>query len=423
MPRKTRNEIIAGRYFRWILKRRRNTWCADGRSNKPGLGRHSLGTSDRGEALRRIEELDRVKAVECGLADESVLTTPACSTLKLADGVERYLEHLARPAVAGGASAKSRQRYRAVFDKFLAFANQRGVDNWQQVTSKLVASYLTHLERESYAKRSIYFEGTVIKQLIRWAIAERLLPRTAALALPLRKVSGTTTYCWRPEEVQAMIDYCGQRPELNWLGDVILLLSRTDLRISEAAALRWSDVDFGRNLIRVTNDRTTRAAGSARRQTKNRRDRALPIHPDLHNVLECMPRHRDGRVLHGPRGSVLKPDTVRYILVDDVIEPLAERFSSGANNTGFRSGRLHSFRHYFASQCANRGVPERVVIEWLGHHDSTMIRIYYHLHDRDAQRFMRALGFAGAPGGDGASGAAPVGLEAPLDGQASREAS
>ena len=47
-------------------------------------------------------------------------------------------------------------------------------------------------------------------------------------------------------------------------------------------------------------------------------------------------------------------------------------------------GGLHSFRHYSCSVSANSGVPELVVMRWLGHRNSDMVKRYYHLHDQDA---------------------------------------
>ena len=95
----------------------------------------------------------------------------------------------------------------------------------------------------------------------------------------------------------------------------------------------------------------------------------------------------------------MKPDTVRRILVREVIEPLTERFPSANDEKGFRDGRLHSFRHHFCSVCANRRVPERMVMTWLGHSDSEMVRIYYHAHDEVARQQMAGLDFLGGAGG------------------------
>ncbi|MBP86203.1 MAG: hypothetical protein CMJ64_05730, partial [Planctomycetaceae bacterium] len=47
----------------------------------------------------------------------------------------------------------------------------------------------------------------------------------------------------------------------------------------------------------------------------------------------------------------------------------------------------------------NTGVPERMVMAWLGHANSEVIRHYYHLHDEDAQRRMNSLDFLGGTSG------------------------
>jgi len=103
-----------------------------------------------------------------------------------------------------------------------------------------------------------------------------------------------------------------------------------------------------------------------------------------------MPR-KDAFVFHGPRGGRLKPDTVRQILVREVIEPLTAKFPSSDNERGYKDGRLHSFRHYFASTCALNGVAERVAMQWLGHQDSDMVRHFFHRHDAEARRQMERL--------------------------------
>ncbi len=75
-----------------------------------------------------------------------------------------------------------------------------------------------------------------------------------------------------------------------------------------------------------------------------------------------MPHHADGRIFHGPLDGKIKADTVRRILIRDVLTPLTPCFSSESGEVGFADGRLHSFRHYFCSNCANRKVAERVLM-------------------------------------------------------------
>jgi len=158
----------------------------------------------------------------------------------------------------------------------------------------------------------------------------------------------------------------------------------TVLRIAELASLRWA----GRS---ATSNRK-------RRELESGRSRSFPIHAALVAVLKRLPR-TDAYVFHGPRGGRIKPDTVRRILVREVIEPLTQQFPTPEGERGFQDGRLHSFRHFFCSTCANNGVPERMVMDWLGHADSEIIRYYYHVHDDEARRRMNDLDFLGGAGG------------------------
>ena len=179
----------------------------------------------------------------------------------------------------------------------------------------------------------------------------------------------------------------------------MIALACTGLRIAEMASLRWADIDLESGRLSLT-DETGRAvtSGRKRRELKSGRSRSFPIHPNLLDILKRLP-HRDAHVFHGPRGGRLKPETVRRILVREVIERLAGQFPTPDGERGFKDGRLHSFRHYFCSTCANSGVPERIVMDWLGHADSEMIRNYYHLHDDEARRRMNDLNFLGSTGG------------------------
>ncbi len=181
---------------------------------------------------------------------------------------------------------------------------------------------------------------------------------------------------------------------------MLTALACTGLRISELAALRRSDVDLARNVITLTDESThgRRLTEQKGRQTKSGRSRTFPIHADLRPLLERLLPAPDGVVFHGPKGGRLKPDTVRQVLIREVLTPLSPRFPAPDDQVGFRGGRLHSFRHFFCSACANTGVPEQVVMTWLGHRDSDMVRHYYHLHDDEAQRQMRRLDFLGETG-------------------------
>jgi len=109
---------------------------------------------------------------------------------------------------------------------------------------------------------------------------------------------------------------------------------------------------------------------------KDRDERFVPIHPKIANLLAEYTRG-DGLVL---------PALNQTSLLRHLKELCAEyEFENPMQY------KLHSFRHYFASMCANHGVAHRKALAWLGHSNSDMLDLYYHLHDDDSMQTMAEL--------------------------------
>src|SRR5207253_3071894 len=126
----------------------------------------------------------------------------------------------------------------------IPFAQKEGAWHWQHVSKKLVEGYGTWLDDEGYSYATEYLELTALKQILKWLASESKIPPSCLFLMPLKKPQGTTTYCYRPEEVEAILAHCSANPECQWLGEVLLALVTTGLRISELASLRWPDVDL-----------------------------------------------------------------------------------------------------------------------------------------------------------------------------------
>jgi len=398
MPKKRKNQMIRCVHFTWLINNARGTWYADGRSNSYNVGRHSLGTTDKAAALQRLPELDRRRAEDLGLIARATPAVAAEKVLSLANGRKLYEKHISRPRSMGGVRKSTAKRYRTTFDKFLAFCEKHGHTAWNGVTGDVLTAYVADLDAKGYANKSQINELTTLMSAYNWFIKSNHLPNFPSIKIKLRRADSQSAYCWRPEEIRAIVEHCRQ-DRLRWIGDAVIALACTGLRIAELASLRWADLDLADGKLTLT-DETGYAPHQEgkRRELKSGRGRTFPIHPDLLTVLEHLPR-LDEYVFHGPRGGRLKPDTMRRILVRDVITPLANSFPSPVGKQGFKDGRLHSFRHAFCSRCANSGVAERIVMAWLGHHDSQMIRTYYHLHDSESRSKMNDMDFLGGAGG------------------------
>ena len=55
--------------------------------------------------------------------------------------------------------------------------------------------------------------------------------------------------------------------------------------------------------------------------------------------------------------------------------------------------KLHSFRHGFASMCARKNLPQKYILDWMGHSKSDILDMYITLHDETAQRAINQISF------------------------------
>ena len=390
MPKKRDNITMVSHHFSWIIYQRDGVFYADGRNNSKPLGRYSLGVKTKEEIPERLYQLDDVLSS----SRTNPISLKTKEPLVLEEGRRLYMEHQSRPRSLGGVKTSSFKRYRAVMDKFIAFCKTEvKISNWDQVDTLVLEKYASWLDKNGYAYRTQYLEIICLKQVINWVVENELILKPAKINIKVSKARGSDTYCWMPGEVQAMTALCEDNVKLHWLGGVIGALASTGLRISELASLRWADIDFENQRIQIKDESSLAGIKKTKREvrtTKSSRSRSFPIHNTLQPILERLKvlKSRDDLVFHGPLGGRLKPDTIRNILKREVLSPLAVRFPVAGGAKGFNDGRLHSFRHFFCSACANNRVPEAMVMSWLGHQDSEMVRYYYHLHDDVARQFM-----------------------------------
>jgi integrase len=396
----SKSQQIRCTHFTWMLTLRAGVYQADGRSNQPPAGRHSLNTRNYEKAFENLNRLDESMAIALGLKPANKRSDKTLEALPLKAGRDAYLQHVGRSRALKGATASTLKRYGPVFDKALTFFKKRGHQNWNEISKSEIEAYGDFLVREEYAHATQVLEVVTLKQAINYFIEGKLLPPEHDFKLEVDKVDDSMTYCFTPNEVTAMIDYCGQHKEFRWLADVIVGLAYTGMRISELAQLRWSAVDLVRKDITVVDEsRNKTKSGTKARTTKSGKSRQIPILSKLLAVLQRIHSvHSTGLVFRAQRGGPLRPRNVLKALVDNAIEPLKDRFPRNGNDASFEDGRLHSLRHFFCSLCANRQVSERVLQKWLGHSSSAMIKRYYHLHDEESHRQMDKLEFGDGPG-------------------------
>lgn len=397
MPRKPKDAPIVCDHFTWYLRRKPSgVYYADGRINsRYNLGKPSLGTKDREAALRRLKKLDHAKAVEVGLEQVSNLKEEDEVTIDL--GWQLYMGRCEQPEILEGVSAGTRKRYRAVQDKHMKFCREKGYTRWSEMTKKSTKEYGAWLAKKEYADRTIVLELNLICSVVKWLVEEGYLSAACRFLLKLCKPDGSTTYCYTKKQVTRMVQFSQATPDLAWLGQVITALATSGLRINELARLRWSDIDLPSGTIRLTDERARprrRQSGDERR-IKGKRGRALPMHPAFRKVLKDLPRQRDGLVFHGQKGGRLVDRRVLEALQSRMIEALKDEFPTPEGEIGFTNGTVHGLRHYFVSEAYRNGATEPELLEWVGHRDSKILKLYRHLRPEDGHRRMNGINFLG----------------------------
>ena len=152
---------------------------------------------------------------------------------------------------------------------------------------------------------------------------------------------------------------------------VILTAAMTGLRQSELLGLRWRDVDWEAQRIRVRNT-FVRGEHSTDGKSDLSTRRSVPMTDRLAGELDRWSQRSEYRgdgdlvFAHPQTGSPLDRSKV------------SKRFKAACRAAGVREVKFHDLRHTFATRLAASGQPLRTIQEFLGHADSKTTQIYAH---------------------------------------------
>jgi integrase len=181
-----------------------------------------------------------------------------------------------------------------------------------------------------------------------------------------------------PEEVMALVRAAASDQD----AAIYLTAAFTGLRRGELLALRWRDVDFSGQVIRV---RASYAEG-ALTTPKSGKVRSVPMAPDVAEALAKLGQRErwtgdDDLVFVGQAGGYLDGRALR------------RRYDSTLKRADLRKLRFHDLRHTFGTRMIAKADIRRVQ-EWMGHADiqTTMKYLHYAPRSEDAQLVALAFG-------------------------------
>ena len=142
---------------------------------------------------------------------------------------------------------------------------------------------------------------------------------------------------------------------------IFLLMLRCGLRVSEACALRWKDLDLSSGSILIING-------------KGQVDRSVYLAPDVEQSLKLwqLQRAKSDYLFpgNGPKFTHLCSRTVRWLMTNYLRQAgITTPYSP------------HCLRHTFATELLNAGVTLEVLKELMGHRSLQMTLRYAQLYD------------------------------------------
>ena len=258
--------------------------------------------------------------------------------------------------------------YRSIVEAHLVprFGAERIEDITPTMIEEWRASFGPHLAARTKNKWLVVLHGIFRRAQTVWK-------------LPVNPVTGIEKHRQRssgdidvfsPEEVLALVRAAGDAQD----AAIYLTAAFTGLRRGELLALRWRDVDFVGQAIRV---RASYAGGQVT-SPKSGKVRSVPMAPDVATALAGLGQRErwtgdDDLVFVGTVGGHVDGSALR------------RRYLDTLQRAGLRPLRFHDLRHTFGTRMIAKADIRRVQ-EWMGHADvqTTMKYLHYAPRDDDA---------------------------------------
>ncbi len=201
----------------------------------------------------------------------------------------------------------------------------------------------------------------LIKGILRDAVENHYCKENVAIRIKPPKEVKKEIEIFKRSEIQKIIS--SDHP----FAPIIKLMLMTGMRRGELLALSWRNVDYEENVIHV---KQAYSDGIIKDTTKGKKDRVIPIGPELREVLDGLPRGDCFSVL-SDGDTPMTPDKLKY------------RYTAFLKAVGVEYKSPHKCRHSFITYLIKSGVPIPVVQALVDHKDMSTTEAYMHVNIDD----------------------------------------
>jgi len=213
----------------------------------------------------------------------------------------------------------------------------------------------------SLAPRTVLKYRSTLNTIFEMALCDEIITKNPLRFVKAPKKIHKEVEIFNQEEMQILIDKAtGQ------LKNILMFTFFAGLRGSELIALRWNDIDFDSETIRVD----TRIREGVEDVTKSKRVRILDMLPQAKTALrkqQLITGIKNDFVFLAQRGS--KP----YVKPSNI----SEAIKSLCDDSGIKKGTLHTIRKSCNTLMKQYGLPTDWILDQLGHVEDTVNREHY----------------------------------------------
>jgi integrase len=153
---------------------------------------------------------------------------------------------------------------------------------------------------------------------------------------------------------------------------MFVFAAHTGARRSEMLRSKISDLDFDRGIVTIH---------ERKKSHDKRTTRQIPMSPLLRETMEKWVKgHPGGDFTFTPGTHVFRSKKDRSTCIPLTSNEAHHHFRNTL--AGSKWEKLHGwhlFRHSFCSNCAAKGLDQRIINAWVGHMSDDMVRRYRHL--------------------------------------------
>lgn len=263
-----------------------------------------------------------------------------------------------------------------------------------QITPKDIQSVIDNLVEKKYSYSLIKKVYNVMHQRFKDAVTRRELPYSpvSGILLPKQNEIPVSDIRWfEPDELQRiLVEAEKTKPDGSpWFkqGYGIRFLAYTGLRVGEALALKWSDVDLKTNKIYVNKNLVTTKENGVIVQDSPKTSSSNRIIPMSQSAKTALLKLKE-----------VQPEDAEFVFSTSSGSHVNQRnlsrtFEKVQQNAGIEPlGSLHSLRHTFATILLSLGEDIKVVSKLLGHADINITyNTYIHVIEDQQVRAIEKL--------------------------------